>query len=130
MWPDVLEGGKSDDPADPEETISDDGDDEIGKLDIESQIAKELAIIQRPRREQLFGTIVFCGIQVPSNEPTANCQTNTPCGVYMTPPKQLRRRMLNNRTVIFISCKPPIDPVRLVAKHVENVQSTRITRTR
>ncbi|KAJ8591740.1 hypothetical protein M405DRAFT_734526 [Rhizopogon salebrosus TDB-379] len=40
----------------------------------------------------------------------ANCLTNTP--------------------FIFMSCKPPIDPVKLVMKHVENVQRTGVTRTK
>ncbi|KAK0500269.1 hypothetical protein EDD18DRAFT_1149235 [Armillaria luteobubalina] len=40
-----------------------------------------------------------------------NCQTNTPC-------------------VVFISCKPPVDPVRLVETHIRNVQKTGFTRTR
>lgn len=48
----------------------------------------------------------------PRNEKRfVNCQTNTPC-------------------VIFISCKPPVDPVQLVLKHVENVERTGITHTR
>jgi len=63
--------------------------------DIETQIAKELATIKRPRKEHRF----------------ANGQTNTPC-------------------VIFISCKPPVDPVQLVLKHVENILTTGITQTR
>lgn len=41
----------------------------------------------------------------------ASCQTNTPC-------------------VVYISCKPPVDPVQLVVKHIENVQRTGITHTR
>ncbi|KAF8813183.1 hypothetical protein BYT27DRAFT_7131755 [Phlegmacium glaucopus] len=41
----------------------------------------------------------------------ANCQTNTPC-------------------VIFISCKPPVDPVELVVKYIKTVETTGITRTR
>ncbi|KAF4613780.1 hypothetical protein D9613_007485 [Agrocybe pediades] len=41
----------------------------------------------------------------------ANCQTNTPC-------------------VIFISCKPPVDPVQLVVKYIKSVQETGVTRTR
>lgn len=41
----------------------------------------------------------------------ANCQTNTPC-------------------VIFISCKPPVDPVKLVVTHIENVQKTGVAKTR
>ncbi|KAI9511006.1 hypothetical protein F5148DRAFT_454674 [Russula earlei] len=41
----------------------------------------------------------------------ANCQTNTPC-------------------VLFISCKAPVDPVRLVLKHIENVENTGVTHTR
>ncbi|KAJ7650066.1 hypothetical protein FB45DRAFT_886822 [Roridomyces roridus] len=41
----------------------------------------------------------------------ANCQTNTAC-------------------LVFISCKPPIDPVQLVATHLRRVQETGITHTR
>ncbi|TEB24702.1 hypothetical protein FA13DRAFT_1638326 [Coprinellus micaceus] len=41
----------------------------------------------------------------------ANCQTDTPC-------------------VIFISCKPPVDPVELVVKYVESVEKTGASRTR
>ncbi|KAI6042584.1 hypothetical protein EDC04DRAFT_2878516 [Pisolithus marmoratus] len=62
---------------------------------LEDQIARELAAIKRPRMESRF----------------ANCQTNTPC-------------------VIFISCKPPVDPVKLVTTHVQNVQQTGFTRTK
>ncbi|PFH48748.1 hypothetical protein AMATHDRAFT_149123 [Amanita thiersii Skay4041] len=40
-----------------------------------------------------------------------NCQTNTQC-------------------VVFISCKPPVDPVELVLQHVKNVKETGIARTR
>ncbi|CAL1716388.1 unnamed protein product [Somion occarium] len=41
----------------------------------------------------------------------ASVNTNTPC-------------------VVFISCKPPVDPVRLVVKYVGNVMETGISRTR
>ncbi|KAJ8468181.1 hypothetical protein ONZ51_g9803 [Trametes cubensis] len=41
----------------------------------------------------------------------ANCLTNTPC-------------------VVFISCKPPVDPVKLVTTHAENVMKTGVTQTR
>lgn len=41
----------------------------------------------------------------------ANSQTNTPC-------------------VVFISCKPPVDPVKLVTTHVQNVKHSGITRTK
>ncbi|KAH9003187.1 hypothetical protein EDB86DRAFT_2895958 [Lactarius hatsudake] len=41
----------------------------------------------------------------------ANCQTNTPC-------------------VIFISCKAPVDPVKLVLKYIEDVETSGVTRTR
>ena len=34
------------------------------------------------------------------------------------------------RAVIFISCKAPVDPVKLVLKYVEDVESTGVTRTR
>jgi len=32
--------------------------------------------------------------------------------------------------VVFISCKPPVDPVKLVATHIQNVERTGVTRTR
>ncbi|KAL1949322.1 hypothetical protein VTO73DRAFT_8203 [Trametes versicolor] len=41
----------------------------------------------------------------------ANCLTNTPC-------------------VVFISTKPPIDPVKLVTTHVQNVLDSGVTHTR
>lgn len=41
----------------------------------------------------------------------ANCPTNTPC-------------------VVFISTKAPVDPVKLVLRHIENVMETGVTRTR
>ncbi|KAI9463245.1 hypothetical protein BJY52DRAFT_1210472 [Lactarius psammicola] len=41
----------------------------------------------------------------------ANCQTNTTC-------------------VIFISCKAPVDPVQLVLKYIDDVETTGVTRTR
>ncbi|KAF9478325.1 hypothetical protein BDN70DRAFT_880092 [Pholiota conissans] len=41
----------------------------------------------------------------------ANCQTNTQC-------------------VLFISCKPPVDPVELVVKHIKTVQETGVAGTR
>ncbi|KAH9856563.1 hypothetical protein C2E23DRAFT_721972 [Lenzites betulinus] len=66
-----------------------------GADDLEKQIAKEIASMKRPRKETRF----------------ANCQTNTPC-------------------VVFISCKPPIDPVKLVTTHVKNVVDTGVTHTR
>ncbi|GJJ08371.1 hypothetical protein Clacol_002585 [Clathrus columnatus] len=40
-----------------------------------------------------------------------NVQTGTPC-------------------VVFISCKPPVDPVRLLMYHLENVERTGVTRTK
>ncbi|KAI0649360.1 hypothetical protein C8Q79DRAFT_508792 [Trametes meyenii] len=66
-----------------------------GADDLEKQIAKEVASMKRPRKETRF----------------ANCQTSTPC-------------------VVFISCKPPVDPVKLVTTHVQNVVNTGVTQTR
>ncbi|KAI0784208.1 hypothetical protein C8Q75DRAFT_724712 [Abortiporus biennis] len=74
---------------------SDDDDDEGDLEDIEKQIAKEVATMKKPRKEQRF----------------ANAQTNTPC-------------------VVFISCKPPVDPVKLVITHIQNVMKTGISQTR
>ncbi|KIJ66949.1 hypothetical protein HYDPIDRAFT_85887 [Hydnomerulius pinastri MD-312] len=86
LWP--IEGR---DEAD----VNHDSDDEDGGGDLEAQIAREVASIKRPRTEKRF----------------ANCQTNTPC-------------------VVFISCKSPVDPVKLIATHAENVQKTGVTRTK
>ncbi|TFY69964.1 hypothetical protein EVG20_g2919 [Dentipellis fragilis] len=41
----------------------------------------------------------------------ANCHTNTAC-------------------VVFISCKPPVDPIKLVNRHIADVEETGVTRTR
>ncbi|TBU49750.1 hypothetical protein BD309DRAFT_1006016 [Dichomitus squalens] len=90
LWP-TESASTADEPQD-----SDVDDEEGGGADdIEKQIAKEVASMKRPRKETRF----------------ANCQTNTPC-------------------VVFISCKPPVDPVRLVVTHVQNVVDTGVTQTR
>ncbi|KAJ7932680.1 hypothetical protein B0H13DRAFT_1592930 [Mycena leptocephala] len=85
LWPETEEAKDDDDSdAEPDEGLS-----------IEAQIANEVSAMKRPRKEQRF----------------TNCQTNTPC-------------------VVFISCKPPIDPVKLVMKHVHDVEATGLTHTR
>ncbi|TCD70194.1 hypothetical protein EIP91_004373 [Steccherinum ochraceum] len=89
MWP-QQDSDKSKDEGD-DDNEEDTDDDE----NIEAQIAKEVASMKRPRKEQRF----------------VNCDTNTPC-------------------VVFISCKSPVDPVQLVLKHVENVMETGVSRTR
>ncbi|EGN98863.1 hypothetical protein SERLA73DRAFT_181559 [Serpula lacrymans var. lacrymans S7.3] len=90
VWPTEGAGRVAEDIADCSDAEELDDD-----LPVEAQIAKELAAIKRPRKQQRF----------------ANCQTNTPC-------------------VVFISCKPPVDPVRLVTTHIENVQKTGVARTK
>ncbi|KAG2139171.1 uncharacterized protein EDB93DRAFT_1241985 [Suillus bovinus] len=89
MWPVEGHGSSVND--------RDNGSDADGSEedDLETQIAKEVAALKRPKVEKRF----------------ANCLTNTQC-------------------VIFMSCKPPVDPVKLVMKHVENVQITGVTRTK
>ncbi|OCH94425.1 hypothetical protein OBBRIDRAFT_769839 [Obba rivulosa] len=85
LWPD---GDVSADRADASDNDSEDDD-------VEAQIAKEIASMKRPRKEQRF----------------ANCQTDTPC-------------------VVFISCKRPVDPVQLVQKHIQNISETGVMQTR
>lgn len=70
-------------------------DEEQDERSIEDQIASEVSDMKHSKTEPRF----------------ANCQTNTPC-------------------VIFMSCKPPVNPVELVVKHVKNVEDTGVTRTR
>ncbi|KAJ6458890.1 hypothetical protein DFH09DRAFT_1276644 [Mycena vulgaris] len=84
LWPPV-----------PENADGDSDDDANESLSIEAQIASEVSAMKRPRKEQRF----------------TNCQTNTPC-------------------VVFISCKQPVDPVKLVTTHIQNVQNTGVTHTR
>ncbi|KAI0787832.1 hypothetical protein C8Q74DRAFT_1436947 [Fomes fomentarius] len=88
LWPADANHGKADGEDSEEEAGG-------GADDLEKQIAKEVAAMKRPRRETRF----------------ANCQTNTPC-------------------VVFISCKPPVDPVKLVTTHVQNVVNTGVPHTR
>ncbi|KAG1775287.1 hypothetical protein EV702DRAFT_455289 [Suillus placidus] len=88
MWP--IEGHDSS--ANDRDNGSDTDENED---DLETQIAKEVAALKRPKVEKRL----------------AICLTNTQC-------------------VIFISCKPPVDPVKLVMKHVDNVQKTGVTRTK
>ncbi|KAI0078791.1 hypothetical protein K474DRAFT_1659968 [Panus rudis PR-1116 ss-1] len=90
LWPETAPSATS------AKTENGDSDSDVDEgSDIEKQIAKEVATIKRPRREQRF----------------ANCQTNTPC-------------------VLFISCKEPVDPVRLVMKLVNDVMETGVSQTR
>ncbi|KAJ7253332.1 hypothetical protein B0H12DRAFT_1116683 [Mycena haematopus] len=84
LWPEPQEDNDHDSDAESDEGLS-----------IEAQIASEVSAMKRPKKEQRF----------------TNCQTNTPC-------------------VVFISSKPPIDPVKLVMKHVQNVNETGLTHTR
>ncbi|CAK5269686.1 unnamed protein product [Mycena citricolor] len=85
MWPEKQDAA---------DTKSDDAEDEE-ELSIEAQIANEVSAMKKPKAEQRF----------------ANCQTNTPC-------------------LIFISCKSPVDPVALVMRYLHDVAKTGITRTR
>ncbi|KAK0204971.1 hypothetical protein DFS33DRAFT_1324284 [Desarmillaria ectypa] len=87
LWP--LGGDEKEDDSDGNDGTGD------ASLSLEAQISNEISAMKRPRHEQRF----------------ANCQTNTPC-------------------VVFISCKPPVDPVRLVETHIKNVQKTGFMRTR
>ncbi|KAJ7761979.1 hypothetical protein DFH07DRAFT_739785 [Mycena maculata] len=50
----------------------------------------------------------------------------------MKRPKKEQRfgKLTNTPCVVFISCKPPVDPVKLVTTHVQRVQKTGITHTR
>ncbi|KAK7032272.1 hypothetical protein VNI00_013231 [Paramarasmius palmivorus] len=82
---------------------------------LEAQIANEISVIKRPRVEKRFGMITLRLLRHwDLTRHLANCQTNTPCV-----PK-----------VVFISCKPPVDPVKLVETHIQNVQRTGVARTR
>ena len=42
----------------------------------------------------------------------------------------LSAHIFNVEAVIFISCKPPVDPVELVVKYIKSVEDTGVSRTR
>lgn len=57
-----------------------------------------------------------------------NCQTNTPCGSIL----DIYFFGWSDRAaiVLFMSCKPPVNPVELIMKHMKNIEESGITRTR
>ena len=84
LWPGSPAAAGADGDDDEGHADSDDG--EVLEEDLEKQIAKELASIKRPRKEQMFGMLhpphdndPRNPIQMTANH-VANCQTNTPCG--------------------------------------------------
>ncbi|KII85174.1 hypothetical protein PLICRDRAFT_57116 [Plicaturopsis crispa FD-325 SS-3] len=79
----------------PEDGVGSGSEEDDEDEDLETQIAKELSSLKRPRKEQRF----------------IQCKTEIPC-------------------VLFISCKAPVDPVKLVRTHLEVVQSTGASRTK
>lgn len=42
----------------------------------------------------------------------------------------LYAHIFNVKSVIFISCKAPVDPVELVVKYIKSVENTGVSRTR
>ncbi|KAG2090407.1 hypothetical protein BD769DRAFT_1632066 [Suillus cothurnatus] len=72
------------------------------------------------------------GSDVEGNEDNLATQIATEFVVLMRPKleKRFANCLTNTRCIIFMSCKPPVDPVKLVMKHVENVQETGVTRTK
>ncbi|KAG2107796.1 hypothetical protein BD769DRAFT_1366122 [Suillus cothurnatus] len=78
-------------------------DAEENEHDLEMQITKEVAALKRPKVEKR----------------TSACMSS----ISSTYPDCLD-------PVIFMSCKPPVDSVKLVMKHVENVQETGVMRTK
>lgn len=118
----------------PTEIASEDPDNPPGEAlegDVEAQIASEVSAIKRPRTEPRFG-LSNCtrGIWVPyynlrfsqlPDEYSLRYYSNM-CFIFGC----------SNRVakVLFISCKPPVNPVELVMKHMKNVEDTGIARTR
>ncbi|KAJ7765767.1 hypothetical protein B0H16DRAFT_402001 [Mycena metata] len=104
LWPETEEGKVADDDSDdePEEGLS-----------IEAQIASEVSAMKKPKKEQRF----------------TNCQTNTPCREWPSIQKRQKTWVLPF-PVVFISCKPPVDPVKLVMNYLYNVEKTGLTQTR
>lgn len=100
--------------------------------DIEKAIAKEVQKIKRPRKEQRFGESLLSFrfyILIPLYA-AANCTTDTPCGENLSLSSSGLLVLMRYIIVIFISCKPPVDPVQLVDLHMKNVERTGVTHTR
>ena len=116
LWPEAAED------------IDDGSQEPEGSL--EDQIAKELAVIKRPRKNQPFGTslILFASI-LPTDllcsqfadKHAMRCVQNL---------HRMYQQLIFVHQVIFISCKPPVDPVRLVMTHIQNVKRSGITQTK
>lgn len=124
MWPTEKDADKPRDDGDDSE--EDSNDDE----NIEAQIAKEVASMKRPRKEQRFGT--SSTFLFPTHSDVSSQQTVTQTLLVVGAIQPFVRHDWNSikMTVVFISCKSPVDPVQLVLKHVENVMETGISRTR
>ncbi|PPQ91724.1 hypothetical protein CVT25_012865 [Psilocybe cyanescens] len=60
--------------------------------------------------------------------PLDNSDSETEAGLSLE--DQIASELIKGTAVIFISCKPPVDPVELVVKYIQSVQESGITRTR
>lgn len=106
------------------------GSDEETELSIEDQIKKEMSEMKKPRTEQRFGALVLVSpglssVVLKKLQPIAK---RIPLVVGLL--RIMGGEVTKWLSVIFISCKPPVDPVELVVKYVESVEKTGASRTR
>ncbi|KZT57676.1 hypothetical protein CALCODRAFT_483002 [Calocera cornea HHB12733] len=80
---------------------------------VEDEIMRELQTLKRPRKEKRFSSV----------------HTETACCTPFPPPL-LVAAPLNPKKVLFISCRPPVNPVQLVTAYLEEVERTGRARTR
>ena len=126
LWPTEPSAGEPGKDSDEEEASD-------VEVDIEKQLAKEMSSMKRPRRERRFGMSlspwVYSVLNCPSMQATAR-QTHH----VVREPSFLSLHTLRTETraitVVVVSCRPPVDPVKLVVTHMENIVSSGITQTR
>lgn len=104
-------------------------EDDEGSL--EDQITKELATLKRPRKEQRFGIIIIYPFAVGRTEhsPSKLSDKYAMWCVRLMSLLQYYQMIFSNQ-VVFISCKPPVDPVKLVTTLIHNVHASGVIQSK
>jgi tRNA acetyltransferase TAN1 len=113
------------------ETAESQSDPPDGEISLEAQIAKELAVIKQPRKEQRFSRPVLLDLLI-CTFPQYFRYSKYPDkhALWFVHTLMLLYSCIHLKVVIFIACKPPVDPVKLVTTHIKNVERTGVLQTR
>lgn len=130
MWP--GESSAAADAGDEDNSDEDDEDD-----DIEKQIAKEMSTMKRPRKETRFGRFYATRRDCDLLKRLASLASQRVCRLARLVVSTLSSlpciTSLRGRfapPVVILTCKPPIDPLKLVIQHVQTVLKTGVTQTK